>query len=172
MKKRRDTQGDRVSATEIARRLSIDSKTALRWLREPGGPQADERGRYSFAAASKWIARHAPRAVTTPEFARLRERLLALRVAAAEREDRLAAGKLIEFDAIKPQIARVCTELTRNLQDVFERELPYKYAGRSAAECLALNEDGVDRVITALKAGLAPVAPTPEPATTRRRWTP
>jgi hypothetical protein len=153
-----------LTRSQLARRLGSSGRTVAAYLDDyEDAPKPDADRRYSFADVKAHIARHSARLGSTPTMLKMKERLLALRVSEAERAEAVAAGQYILAKDIEPQVAKVCSELTRNLQAVFEGELPSRYIGRSVVECRELNANGVDRVIAAMKSGLAPITP-PEAA--------
>lgn len=147
--------GDRLTRSAIALRAHIDPGTIKKYLEMEGAPKPDENRKYSMKDTLAWIERNAPRIANNEEMRTLKESLLRMEVEDRALELGKKKGQLIERAKIRPAIEAVMSKLTPDLQDVFERELPPKYKGRSTIECAELNAHGLDRVLRRMKEGWA-----------------
>lgn len=128
------------------------------YLAKEGAPKPDRRGLYEPLRAAYFIGVCHGRATEPDRLIAMRERKIELELEALERAAAVERRELIPKKVIQPSIAAVMTSLTADLVEVFERELPTKYQGRSAMDCAELNAKGVVRVLTQFKEGTAVIA--------------
>lgn len=152
--------GEWLTRSQIALRAGIDRETVSKYLGLAGAPKPDARMRFHYKRAMEWIGKTAPRlsAGNNEEMRALRESLLRMDVEERAIELGVKKGQFIERAKIKPAIDAVMGKLTVDLQDVFERELPGKYKGRTSIECVELNAAAVDRVLKRMREGWGAIA--------------
>lgn len=123
-----------------------------------GAPEPDEKMRFSYKAAIEWIDKNAPRAgAGGDEQKKLRTELLRVQLELAQIELATERGESMRKADFAPTISAFMTELTKNMVDIFEKEIPSKCHGLTTVEIAALNAAGIDRVLKRMKSGAAPL---------------
>lgn len=150
--------GDRLSRSQIALRSNIDRETVTKYLALKGAPKPDDKMRFDYQEALAWIDKNAPRAgAGGDEQKKLRTELLRVQLELAQIQLATEKGESMRKADFGPTISAFMSDLTKNLVDIFEKELPSKLHGLSTVEIAALNAAGIDRVLKRLKAGAAPL---------------
>jgi LPS sulfotransferase NodH len=143
-----------MNRTQLAELLKSDRKTIRKYLSEPGAPKPDDAVRYSVEEVREWVERLRRKTPATSD----EYKELSLSIRRMEAEDmaldlKARRGELVEKVKIRPTIAAVMSLLTENLRNRFEQDLPGKYEGKTTAERMKLNAEGVDFVLGQFKAG-------------------
>lgn len=154
----KEPSGDRANRSQIAARLGIDRRMVLRYLAMEEAPQPDAKKRYDFAAARKWIFEQSARKSQNAE----EMKAIADSMKRMEHEDMALdlaekRGRLVDRKKIEPAIASFCSQLTEDLRNKFEFELPPKYEGLDRAGRAKLNADAIDWILLRLKNGAAQI---------------
>lgn len=154
-----NSTGRRLRKKELAAELGISRVTLDDYLNrpDPPAPKPDNNQAYSVEDVAAYIAANSTKAAVSPAMRKMREARERIRLEREEMELAELRGQLIDKSMIAPAIAAVMTQLTTDLVDVFENELPTKYNGLSTVQCAELNASGVDRVLTRFKSGNAPL---------------
>ena len=152
-----------VSKSELARTLNLARATVLKYLAMPGAPRPGKHRRYDRHEVAKWIAANGSANVEGSEMRGLRALKLRLETEALEHEMKAKRGETITKAEIAPAIAAFNTELTVNLRQKFEIELPQKYRGKKQVECQQINAEAVDFILKRLKDGQWALGINPAP---------
>jgi hypothetical protein len=124
-----------------------------------GAPAADAKKRHDFRAAKDWIEKNAARiSAGTEEMKRIKESIVRMEAEDMALDLAEKRGRLVDKKKIEPAIAAFCSQLTEDLRNKFEFELPPKYEGLDRAARGKLNADAIDWVLTRLKNGAAPLS--------------
>lgn len=154
----KEPAGERLNRSHISARLVLDRRTVHRYLSMEGAPQPDAKKRYDFAAARKWIFEQSARKSANAE----EMKALADSMKRMEHEDMALdlaekRGRLVDRKKIEPAIAAFCAQLTEDLRNKFEFELPPKYEGLDRAARAKVNADAIDWILERLKSGAAQI---------------
>lgn len=144
--------GDRVSRNQLHELTGYSKDFVYDNLKKPGSPKPDDDGLYDKEEAIAFLKACMARQ-SNEDILRFRAEGLRLDLEERETARKVRLGQLVDRQKIKPQIEQVMEKLTMDLQDVFERELPPKYKGKTVVECAELNAQAVDRVLRAMKSG-------------------
>jgi predicted transcriptional regulator len=137
----------------LARELKLSRTTVQKYLGQDGAPKADKEGRYDKAAVADFIAKQGSANVEGSEMRNLRARKLRAETEQLEAELAARRGETITKSEIAPAIAAFNVELTANLRQKFELELPGRYKGKGMVECQQMNAAAIDWILERLKAG-------------------
>ena len=146
---------NRVSKSELARRLHCSRSTVLRHLSADDAPKPDRQGLFGLAEATDFLRADIERGNgASPEIRELRRRKLENEVILSEIAVKKARAGLIATAEIGPFIETSCALLGRLLKGKFEGELPPIYHGKTVPEIQQLHADAVDAVLSQFKADL------------------
>jgi hypothetical protein len=147
-----------MSRSQIALRAGIDRETVTKYLAQPGAPQPNAKNLYEYHITVEWIRSMAPKLNAGSD----EMKAIKLAMAKMQREDfeidlNVKRGLYVEKKAIEPTIAAFMAQLTDDLRNKFEQELPGKYEAKSTVERAKINADAIDFVLTRMKTGAAPI---------------
>lgn len=151
--------GDRLTRTGVAARLKLDRGTLSGYLNMEGAPKPDAHGLFSVEEVRAW---HEANATRTPNNSAMRElKETIMRMEAEERgiELGIKKGLYIAKSKILPAVSEFNRQLTEDLVNKFEMELPGKYPGKKTVEIAKMNADAIVWVLTRLKHGQRAVVP-------------
>ena len=147
--------GRRLNKKMLAEELGISRPTLDEYLNRATAPQPDAMGTFSVEETAAYISRHGVRAISSEEMKRIRMTLLRIQAKEAELDLAVKQGELVAIRELEPDFALMCNQLVADLRAKFEFELPARYVGKNAVECEQMNADGIDYVLTRLKAEMA-----------------
>ncbi len=147
--------GEWLTKSQIALKGHLDSVTVAKYLDLDGAPKPNEKRQFHFKTVMEWIQANSNRVAgaNSVEMRKLKEAVL--RIDAEERafDFGVKRGQYVAMTEIEPAIAAFCSQLTADLRQKFEFELPDKYEGKGAVDRKVMNAEGIDWVLKRLKAG-------------------
>lgn len=150
--------GDKLTRTQISKRLGMDRGTLAKYLGMEGAPKPDERNRYSLKAVEAWREANALRIGNTQEMRTIKEAQARLELQKSELEFGIMQNRYVPRTEIRPGIEAVMGRLTVDMTAIFEGEIPPKCAGKTTIEIRELMAAAVDRVLKRMKEGWGQIA--------------
>ncbi len=150
-------EGDKLTRTQISKRIGMDRGTLAKYLAMEGAPGPDAAHRYSLAAVKAWFDANSPKS-NTAEMRTLKEAQARLELEKSKLELDIMKNRYHLKSDIRPGIEAVMSRHSADLVSVFEGELPPKCAGKTTNEIRELMAAAVDRVMRRMKEGWGQIA--------------